>query len=133
VSQDALVAARGEIATEVGRVADRFRSLSEARLAGPVPGSPSRAAAGRRLAQALADAGQGVEDRASPVEPRWRRLPELGDLAVGDQVAVTGADLLRALGEVTPDDPVWTRGGRQPAASAAAEALNLLVAVRRVL
>jgi hypothetical protein len=133
VSHEVLAAARAQLAADVGRVADRLRSLSEARLAAPVPGHSSRAAAGRQLAQALADAGQGVEERASAAEPRWRDVPALSDFAVGEQVAVTGADLLRTLAEVAPDDPVWTRDGLQPAASAAAGAVRLLAEVRRVL
>ena len=41
-------------------------------------------------------------------------LPELSDLAVGDQVAVTGHDLLAALDLVGPAVPVWTSTEEHP-------------------
>ena len=49
------------------------------------------------MAQLLALAAQGIEERSADSEPRWRRVPELNDFAVGDQVAVTGNDLLALL------------------------------------
>ena len=76
------------LAEQVGRLADRLRSLSDARL---------RAA--HRVAQQLADAAARLA--GEPVRP----VPRLDDLVVGDQVAVTGADLLAALDRAARDDP----------------------------
>jgi hypothetical protein len=59
-----------------------------ARLARPWSDYPSLAAGARALAQRLADCGADVGGW-----PR-RQVPDVGDAAVGDQVAVTGADLL---------------------------------------
>jgi hypothetical protein len=83
---------------EVRRVADRLRSMSEERLTRPFPPHASRAAAGLALAQLLADSSAALEG-APP-----RRVPDLGPLAVGDQVAVTGTDVVTAAAGV-PDDP----------------------------
>ena len=74
-----------QIAADVRRVADRLRSLSEARL---VAGAADRSHA---TAQLLADAAATLEQVPA------RRLPRLGDLAAGDQLAVVGHDLLAAL------------------------------------
>ncbi len=75
---------------QLGRTVDRFRSLALARLAAPFGPEPTRADAGRDLAQRLADACAGLE--GSTV----RALPRLADPAVGDQLAVCGRDLLVA-------------------------------------
>ena len=48
------------------------------------------------LAQHLADAAQGVEERAAAVAPVPRVVPDVGVFALGDQVAVTGTDLVAA-------------------------------------
>lgn len=94
---------RAGLEREVRRVADRLRVLSPARLAEPVAGHASRAAAGRTLAQALADAAARLE--ADPQVPAARRvLPVLADGAVGEQVAVTGTDLLLAAAQTSPAD-----------------------------
>jgi hypothetical protein len=122
-----------ELAADVRRVADRLRSLSQSRLAAPAPPHASRADACRDAAQALADAAQGVAERASATEPRWRTLPRLSDLAVGDEVAVTGQDLLDELALCDPDTPVWTRSGRRPARQVVAGAAGSLAAARRLL
>jgi hypothetical protein len=73
---------------ELRRVVDRLRSMPLTRLAAPWGDYPSRAVGARALAQRLAD-------RAADLSglPR-RRVPDVGDAAVGDQVAVTGRDLL---------------------------------------
>ena len=109
-----------DLAVEVERVAGRLRSLSQARLTAPVPGHASRAEAARSTAQALADAAAVLEAKpepaadvdatagASQTAPRPRVLPTLTEFAAGDQVAVTGHDLIAALaavpdGEVEPD------------------------------
>ena len=78
------------LALEVRRVSDRLRSLSLSRLGAPLPPYASRADAGHALAQLLADAGADLDGR-----PR-RVVPRLGDESVGDQVAVTGRDLVVA-------------------------------------
>ena len=76
-------APRERLAWEIERVADRLRSMPLARLARCAP-------AARSVAQVLADLAADAEGRSR------RPVPDVGDPAVGDQVAVTGADLLRA-------------------------------------
>jgi hypothetical protein len=103
----------GVLSAEVTRVSERLRTLGLARLARPlepagrstpepsrspapgdVPGvepgasCPSVADAAHELAQRLADLAADAEGRARLPVPR------LGDHAVGDQVAVTGHDLV---------------------------------------
>ena len=87
------------LATQLGRVAERLRTLSLARLQAPVPGWPSRAVAARNLAQHCADVTAAIDGRAA------RPVPELPDLAVGDQVSVCAGDLVRALGARQIDGP----------------------------
>jgi hypothetical protein len=135
-----------DLAADVRRVVERLRTLSQAQLAAPAPPHPSRAAGARAVAQDLATAAQGIEDRASPDEPRWRTLPELADLAVGDQVAVTGHDLLallrtpRSPGDhavvgslVDPAETVWAPGSRRTAGEVVADAAARLATLRRLL
>lgn len=90
----------GPLRTEVVRVADRLRSMSAERLTRPFPPYASRAAAALALAQRLADTALDLEGLAR------RPVPDVGPLALGDQVAVTGEDLAAAayaLPEPTPD------------------------------
>lgn len=95
-----------EFAAELERVERRLRGLSEARLRQPLPPYGTVADAGRRLAQLLADGALGVEQRsAAAVRPR--ELPTLRDTSVADQVAVTGHDLLAAIGAVADGEQVW--------------------------
>ena len=124
---------RAGIDADVRRVAARLRTLSVAQLAAPVEGHPSRAAGGRTVAGLLAVAAQGIEERSVAAEPRWRPVPELSDLAVGDQVAVTGADLLAVLDAVGPEDAVWTPGTRRTALDVLTDAAGRLASLRRVL
>ncbi len=124
---------RAELAVDVRRVSDRLRSLSHARLREPVPPFPSRAAAGLEAARVLAVAAHGIEERAGADEPSWRQLPELADFAVGDQVAVTGQDLLAALEGLDPAETVWASATRRPARNVVAEAAAALAATRRLL
>jgi hypothetical protein len=124
---------RQELAREVDRVADRLRGLSQARLAAAAPPHASRAAAARATAQILADAAAGVEARQDPMAPTWRALSELGDFGAGDQVAVTGHDLVAAAEPVAAQDAVWARGGRRTAGEVLGEAADALAALRRVL
>ena len=81
-----------ELEGHVDRLADRLRALSEVRLARPLPPFDSRADAAHDLAQRLADDSARLE--GAPVRP----VPRLHDLAVGDQVAVAGHDLVAAAG-----------------------------------
>jgi hypothetical protein len=124
---------RQELAREVERVADRLRGLSQARLAAAAPPHASRAAAARATAQILADAAAGVEARQDPVAPTRRALPEPGDFGVGDQVAVTGHDVVAAAERVAAQDAVWARGGRRTAGQVLGEAADALAVLRRVL
>jgi hypothetical protein len=89
----------GPLRLEVGLVADRLRSMSAERLTRPFPPYASRAEAALNLAQLLADHSADLEGR-----PR-RTLPDLGALVVGDQVAVTGADLAAAACDLQEGDP----------------------------
>ena len=100
---------RTGLAADVRRVSDRLRTLSAARLSAPPgpsvaggPDHPSRAGAGRHAAQLMADAAADLEAAVEGVPPERRTLPVLPDLAVGDQVAVTGHDLLAALDAAGP-------------------------------
>ena len=124
---------RAELAADVRRVSDRLRGLSAARLQAPVPPFPSRAAASRDAARVLVVAAQGIEARQGEHEPSWRQLPELADFAVGDQVAVTGQDLLAALDGLDPAEDVWAPAARRPARDVVAEAAATLAATRRLL
>ena len=76
---------------ELSRVVDRLRTMPLTKLAAPWGEFPSRAACARALAQDLADR----HDHAVGIERHV--VPDVGDAAVGDQVAVTGRDYL-ALG-----------------------------------
>jgi hypothetical protein len=139
---------RVEIAADVRRVADRLRTLSDARLAAPLPpapdaaaagpqpgapsaAAPSRAAAGWQLAADLAAAGQGLEERAGLAPPQWRPFPRLSDLAVGDQVAVTGQDVLAALADAAGGEPAWAPAGRSTVLAVAQDVARALADLRR--
>lgn len=91
-----------DAAVELARVVTRLRTMPLARLSAPWPPHPSRAAAARALAQDMAARAAAVSGGA------WRALPDVGDAAVGDQVAVTGRDLL----DVDPPavDREWMAG-----------------------
>jgi hypothetical protein len=95
--------------SEVQRVADRLRSMSQERLSRPFPPYVSRAAAALALAQLLADTAADLEASDPPTVPgraavATRTVPDLGPLTVGDQVAVTGTDVVTAAFDL-PDDP----------------------------
>jgi len=109
VGNDAVdVAALAEL---VDAVAGRLRSLGEGRLGRPpmrvglgLPepartDGPSVADRGFAVASELVVAAAQLEDVQPPP------LPRLGDLVVGDQVAVTGHDLVAALRRCPSDDP----------------------------
>jgi hypothetical protein len=80
--------ASDDAAVELGRVVDRLRTMPLTRLAAPWGDYPSRAVGARALAQRLADRAADVS--GSP----HRSVPDVGDAAVGDQVAVTGREVL---------------------------------------
>lgn len=82
--------------TVLARLSARFRGMPESKLHGRLPDGRSRAAAGYELAGRIALAAQGVEDRGLGTPPAWRALPFDGALVVGDQIGVTGRDLLVA-------------------------------------
>jgi hypothetical protein len=161
-SADPWAGVREELAADVRRVSGRLRSLSATRLAGapgpsvdPVdhlegePAYASRAEAGRAAATALARAAAALEaasgePAAGEVSGRpaaWGQppdLPVLSDLAVGDQVAVTGHDLLAAMDGVPPGAPVWSGSpvrtstdGTRTAEQAVRAAARVLTDVRR--
>lgn len=76
------------LATEVVRLADRLRSLTDVRLSRALPPYGTRADAGHSLAQLMADSA--AQLAGGPLRP----VPRLHDFVVADQVAVTGADLV---------------------------------------
>ncbi|MGA0009413.1 MAG: hypothetical protein ACO3ID_01485 [Candidatus Nanopelagicales bacterium] len=77
-----------DVSVELARVVDRLRSMPLARLSRPSGEHSSLAEGARALAQRLADQAVNIGG--------WPRheVPDVGDAAVGDQVAVTGRDLL---------------------------------------
>jgi hypothetical protein len=110
---------------------DRLRSLSQARLLAAAPPYDSLAAGARALAERLAATAAGIAERGSAEPPHRRPLPRLSEFAVGDQVAVTGKDLLAACGGVADTDLVWCDGRRRRTAEAIAEALVSVTELRR--
>jgi hypothetical protein len=86
------------------RLAATYRAMPQSKLLGrlPEPDGRSRAEAGHALAARLAVVGQGIEERDRPEPPVWRALPFDGPFVVGDQISVTGHDLLRVASAVLP-------------------------------
>ena len=123
---------REQLQTEVRRVADRLRNLSSGRLAAP-PGPPagsvtpgatewsSRAAAAHAVAQHLATAAAALEAAATGSRPRDRELPVLRDHACGDQLAITGHDLLAAMDLVDPGTEIDGMTARDLVANVSAQ------------
>jgi hypothetical protein len=101
---------------EVGRTADRLRTMSLVRLAAPLPEGGSRAVRAFALAQQLADAAAELADW-----PR-RALPALADPAAGDVLAVCGLDLA---------EEVDRHAGDPAAGQACAAAVEALRTLRR--
>ncbi|RMI45637.1 hypothetical protein [Streptomyces triticirhizae] len=99
-----------ELHAALERAVERLRRLPESRL------RRGAAAEGRALADALTRRAQLLEE---PHRGGTRRVPDAGLWAVGDQIAVTGHDLARAI--EAADDPA--RAERE-----LAEALRLLAA-----
>lgn len=101
------------------RLASAYRSLPESKLLGRLPDGRTRAVAGHELAALIAAAAQGVEDRSRPSTPSWRPLPYEGPFVVGDQIGVTGHDLLSACSRLgvrtaSSDDGVLGLGAEMP-------------------
>jgi len=98
----------------VALLAASYRTLPQSKLLGLLPDGCSRAEAGHRFAALLAALGQGVEERALAGPPTWRELPFDGAFIVGDQIAVTGHDLVAGMrGLADLDELVWAvEGGR---------------------
>jgi hypothetical protein len=119
----------------VALLAAAYRSLSQSKLLGTLPDGRSRAEAGHRFAALLAALGQGVEERARDVAPVWRKLPFDGVFIVGDQIAVTGHDLvagIRGLGDL--DELVWwADGGRIAAGEVLEVAIGEADGLRRLI
>ena len=106
------------LADALSRLASVFRALPQSKLLGLLPDGRSRAMAGHGLAVLLARAGQGVEERGGAA-PVFRDVPFDGPFVVGDQIAVTGHDLVAGLRGMDPLDfsvLVWGPDGhRMPA------------------
>ena len=102
---------------ELTRTCDRLRSMSAVRLATARPDGRSRARAALDLAQDFAD--RAAELAARPQQA----LPELGDFAASDVLAVCGLDLLEEL----------EARGAQESAAACAAAVTRLIELRRSL
>lgn len=121
------------LAGEVRRLADRLRTMSDVRLRQPLTPELTRASAVLDVAQSLAEAAQGIEERAAAREPAWRVLPDAGVLALGDQVAVTGQDLVAAVADLGPAELVWSRSGPRPPDDVLTELVGAVRALRRAL
>jgi hypothetical protein len=123
-----LTSADGQLAAELARVVAALRTTPRFRLRAACEGRyPTRVAAGRALAAALATAAQGIEDADVFPMPTWRSLPALPDLAVGDQVAVLAHDYLDAL--ATAPAEAWRASGRVPIEQLRAEITEVVADV----
>ena len=101
------------LADAVSRLASVFRALPQSKLLGRLPDGRSRAMAGHGLAVLLARAGQGVEERDRDAAPVFRDVPFDGPFVVGDQIAVTGHDLVAGLRGLDAAAVVWGPDGRR--------------------
>lgn len=107
-----------DLAQQVGRTADHLRRLPESRLRRRVaPGDATVADEAHAVAQWLADSAATVDPAGRP--PLGHPVSRLSDLAVGDQVAVTGQELVEALSGMAQADA-------DPVAAEAARRLALL-------
>ena len=98
----------------VAHLAASYRALPQSKLLGVLSDGRSRAEAGYWLAALFATFGQGIEERALDVPPAWRSLPFDGVFIVGDQIAVTGHDLVAGIAGLDDlDVMVWTVDGRR--------------------
>ncbi|WP_141514655.1 hypothetical protein [Streptomyces zhaozhouensis] len=92
---DGMTVETAELSAALERAADRLRRLPESRLR---RGAADR---GRALADELTRRAQLLEE---PHAGGTRRVPDAGLWAVGDQIAVTGDDLARAIARVEDRD-----------------------------
>lgn len=107
-------AVQDELTGVLDGIAETLRLMPSTKLAAHLRGPiKTRADAGRLLADVLAKAAQGIEEAASPAMPSWRAVPQLPDLAVGDQVSVLTHDLSRVVSAGVSGE-VWTPDGRAP-------------------
>lgn len=121
------------ISREIGRLHDRLLSMSQDRLAAPLPPWPSRAAAAHATARRVTLLAQGVEAGDSPQPPAYRELPDVEDRVVADQLAVCVNDLLIAVAGVPDSAPVWTGVTKATVGEVLAEAGEALTTLRRTL
>jgi hypothetical protein len=133
IGESELGSLREALEAELRRVPDRLRALPVTRLAAPLPPYPSVAEAARAVAQRLADAAAGVEDRSLPEPPGYRVLPELADRACGDQIVVTGTDLLLASDGVAAGTRVWSGVEQAAVDDVVRRAVEDLAGLRRAL
>lgn len=128
--------ASDELAVEVTRVAEAYRRMPHSKFTLRLEPYGDRAKAGHQLAARFAALAQGLEEADSPEAPRWRELPVLEPFALGDQLEVTGKDLLRAYRRLQNPAAVevWTPGeGRMSAEKALAAVLSSTTALLSVL
>jgi hypothetical protein len=120
-----VVEAYDAVQADVRRVADRLRTAPAQRVERAAPQA-------RAVLQQLADLAAGTDARAADVPPRWREVPALPDIALGDQLDVLGSDLVSVLGPLSaePDPQVWTRSGRAPLSVLLAQVTDALAALR---
>jgi hypothetical protein len=125
-----------ELAVELTRVAEAYRRMPHSKYTLRLEPHGDRAAAGHWLAARFAALAQGLEEAGQAGPPEWRELPVLEPFALGDQLAVTGNDLLQAYRRLPEPAAayVWTPGeGRVPAEKALAAVLESTTALRLVL
>jgi hypothetical protein len=131
---------REDLAADVGRVSDRLRGMSQARLQEEVPPGDavelprwgSRAQAGRGMGTWMSDQAVAFEAAAEGRPyPGYRGMPELKVFAAGDQVAVGGHDLLAAMELVAPETVVQMSEERRTARERIELTLRILTDLRR--
>ncbi len=131
---------RADLAADVGRVSDRLRRMSQARLQGELPPGDavelppwgSRAEAGRGMGTWMSDQAVACEAAAEGRPyPGYRGMPELTFFAAGDQVAVGGHDLLAAMDLVAPETVVQMSEERRTARERIELTLRVLTELRR--
>jgi len=120
---------RERLQADLQRTVDRLRTLGLTRLSASFAPEPTRADAARAVAQRLADVTADLEGR-----PR-RPLPVLGVQATGDQLAVTGHDLLAVTAKpgsvVVPGDCAAIGVSAAALDGLIVEAADLLLDLRR--
>jgi len=114
------------IEAELRRLTSRLRSAG--------PGELERAEPHvRPVLQRLADATQGVEQRAAAQPPQPRPVPRLATSALGDQLDVLGLDLLRASAGLGDATRVWDGDAHAELGVVLAETATTLQELRRML